>query len=82
MLFELLYRSARTVHSIIISYLNCHDLLAFTKCELPVSEPCFKVNHEIGNMHDDITKVGPRLLMASLNHSSHSKCAGFADLQV
>ena len=44
--------------------------------------PCLKVNHEIGDMHDDITKVGPRLLMASLNHSSHSKCTGFADLQI
>ena len=44
--------------------------------------PCLKVNHAIGDMHDDITQVGPRLLMASLNHSSHSKCTGFANLQV
>ena len=44
--------------------------------------PCLKVNHEIGDMHEDITKVGPRLPKASLNHSSHSKCTGFADLQV
>ena len=36
----------------------------------------------IGDMHDDITYVGPSLLMVLLNHPSHRKCIGFADLQV
>ena len=36
----------------------------------------------IGDLNDDI-KVGPRLLIVSLNHPSHRKCiGGFADLQV
>ena len=34
----------------------------------------------IGDMHDDVSWATPTLV--SLNHLSHTKCVGFADLQV
>ena len=36
----------------------------------------------IGNMHDEITYVGPHLLIVSLKHPFYRKCIGFADLKV